>query len=343
MLTSIKRLSKDSLIYGVGGALARSVSILLLLIYAPLFGPQTYGVLNNVNAVGALLLALLVFGLDGSTTIYYFDSDDPLKQREVTTAWFYFSLIIALPVCALMLLLAAPIAALATRSADYAGLIQLSVAAAPFAVITFAFTNILRLRFKPFAYVALTLFTTLVNVAVGLYLVLGAGLGISGAIIGSLISAAASAALGWWLTRDSYGTTLNWQLLGKMLRTGWPFAVASVALWINNYFNGPLLAQLAPTEAIGQSWAGIYGATLRISVIVALAVSAFQLAWSPYSLSIANQPDSRRTYGKILTYYTVLFGGLALALGLFGREALTLLDRKGQGYVQGYNILGLFC
>jgi O-antigen/teichoic acid export membrane protein len=341
MLTRVKQLSKASLIYGLGGALARSISIILLLIYAPLFGTQLYGVLNDINATSALLLALLVFGIDGASGIYYFESDDEQHRQAVTSSWFYFSLMVSLPVCALLLLFADPIAQLATRSSQYAGLIQLSIIATPFTVISFAFNNILRLKFRPIAYVSLTLFTTALNVGVGLYLVLGLGMGMSGAVIATLVSSTLTAVVGWWLTRDSYGAGLNWALTSRMLRIAVPFAIASVALWVNNYISGPLLTQLAPDEKTGQSWAGIYGATLRISIIVALAVSAFQLAWSPYSLSIARQEDARRTYAKILTYFTILFGGLALALALFAREVLSLLDRNHQGYTQGYFILGL--
>ncbi len=341
MLTRFKRLSKDSLIYGVGGALARSISIILLLIYAPLFGTQLYGVLNNVNATGALLLALLVFGLDGASSIFYFETDDIEQRRAVTSSWFYFSLLVSLPLCALLLLFSTPIAQLATRSADYADVVRLSIIAAPFTVVSFAFNNILRLKFRPVAYVELTLFTTALNVGVGLYLVLVMGMGITGAVLATMISAILTSMLGWWLTRDSYALHIDWALTGRLLRVGLPFAIASVALWVNNYISGPLLAQLAPDVKTGQTWAGIYGATLRVSIIIALVVSAFQLAWSPYSLSIARHEDAKRTYAKVLTYYTALFGGLALAMALFAHEALSLLDRNHQGYVQGYTILGL--
>lgn len=343
MLVRIKRLSKDTLVYGLGGALARSISILLLLIYAPLFGTQLYGVLNNITATSALLLALLVLGLDGATGIFYFETDDPRRRTAVTSSWFYFSLLVSLPTCALLLLFAAPLAQLATRSPQYANLIQLSIIAAPFALLGFTFNNVLRMRFKPLAYVALTLLTTLLNVGVGLYLVLVVKAGLTGAVVASLASALGTAMVGWWLTRDSYTLGIDWPLIAQMLRTAWPFTLASVALWVNNYASGPLLVQLAPSAAVGQSWAGIYGATLRLSIIVALAVSAFQLAWSPYALSIARQPDASRTYAKILTYFSGGFGGLALALGLFAREALRLLDRNAQGYVQGFTMLGLIC
>ncbi len=332
----VKQLSKDSLIYGIGGALARSIGIVLLLLYANFFSKDTYGAYSNIVNSSTLFFTFLVFGMDGVSSILYFDTNEASVRRAVTSAWLYFELMLSVPVCLLLLLLAAPLAGLATNNPGYSGWMILAICTVPFTLLTYTFTSILRLNFRPVGYVALSGLTTILNVGMGLVLVVLLGWGVTGALVSTLISGAISTLLGLWLTRSNYLPHPNWQVMGRMLRLGWPLLPGSLALWINSYASGFFLLHLiSPAEA------GVFSVTLRLAVIIGVALTAFQLAWTPYSLSIAGEADAPRTYAKVLTYYVVAFGGLALALGLFGREVLTLIDRKGQGYTEGYQVLGL--
>ena len=58
MRARLARLSKDSLIYGLGGAAARYTGLLLLPIYTRVFRPDEYGILESIVNLSTLLLAI---------------------------------------------------------------------------------------------------------------------------------------------------------------------------------------------------------------------------------------------------------------------------------------------
>lgn len=332
----VKQLSKDSLIYGIGGALARSIGIILVPLYTHYFTTDQYGIYGNIISIATLVTTLLIFGLDAATTIYFFDSEAIDTRREVTAAWLYATLIMSFPVCALLLLFAGPLSNLAGPNDSYSGWVALAIVNVPFVLLSTVCFNVLRLYFRAKAYVAATLFTAALNLVLTVWMVVVLHWGIPGTLIASLISSIAGSIPGFILTRRYYTLRLNRELLGRMLRIGGPMTVASLALVANSTANGFFLLHLASA-----SETGVFSIALRITALAAVVMIAFQLAWSPYALSIASAPDAKRTYAKVLTYYIIGFGGFALALGLFGREILTLIDTRHLGYAEGYRVLGL--
>jgi len=62
-----------------------------------------------------------------------------------------------------------------------------------------------------------------------------------------------------------------------------------------------------------------------VSMVMVLGTSAFQLAWVPFAFEHARDPESGRTFSRVLTLYTAVASFLALALGLFAPEFLALL------------------
>ena len=334
----VKQLSKDSLIYGVGGSLVRSIGVILSFVYANGFTTDKYGIYTNVQNASTLLFVLLIFGMDAAANISYFDSSDEQRRREVTTAWLYFGLIFSVAACLLLLLFTGLLAQLATNDAQYSNLMMLAVVTLPFSVANATFNNVLRFRFRAAAYVLLSAVATTLTVMLGVLFVLVLHLGIPGTLLAPLISTVVSTAFGFWLTRDSYLPRLNPVVLVSMLRLALPMVPAGIAVWVNGYASGLFLVH-APN--VSEADVGIFGLAARIPALVGFAIVAFQLAWSPYSLSIAKEPDANRTYAKILTYYMIVFGSLAMTVGLFAREILTLIDRKGQGYAIGYPVVGL--
>ncbi len=337
MLASrIKQLSKDSLIYGIGGALARSIGIILVPLYTHYFATDQYGIYGNVVSIAVLITTLLTLGLDAATTIYFFDTDDPAVRREVAAVWLYVTLIISIPVCVLLLPLSGLLSMLAGPDDSYANWVALAVVNVPFVLLSTVSVNVLRLYFQAKAYVAVTLFTAVLNLALTVWMVAVLHWGIPGTLIASLISSIIGSIPGLALTRHYYSLRLNRDLLGRMLRLGWPMTLAGMALVINSTANGFFLLHLLSARETG-----VFSIALRITALATVVMTAFQLAWSPYSLSIASAPDAKRTYAKVLTYYIIGFGGLALALGLFGREILILVDSRHLGYAEGYKVLGL--
>jgi O-antigen/teichoic acid export membrane protein len=81
---------------------------------------------------------------------------------------------------------------------------------------------------------------------------------------------------------------------------------------------------------------GLFSSGNKVAQIMFLAVTAFALAWGPFAFSIAEEPDAKRTYAKVLTFYVAVLGWLALALSLFAPLILAL---GRPAYMRGYQVV----
>jgi O-antigen/teichoic acid export membrane protein len=120
----------------------------------------------------------------------------------------------------------------------------------------------------------------------------------------------------------------------RMLQLGLPLVPAGVALWVTNFSNTYLLLQLA-----GAGAAGVFRIGAQLAAILSLAIWAFQLAWAPYSLSIAREPDAPRTYSRIATLFAAAVVGASVLMAALAPAILALLTSKD--YAQASSVIGL--
>ena len=71
MPNRLKQLGKDSLIYGIGGTLAKSLSFFLLPVYTSIFSPADYGTIEMLTVISSLLSAILVMGMDSAQSKFF--------------------------------------------------------------------------------------------------------------------------------------------------------------------------------------------------------------------------------------------------------------------------------
>jgi O-antigen/teichoic acid export membrane protein len=337
VLARLGRLSKESLIYGVGGAAARYTGLLLLPIYTRVFSAGEYGVLESILSLGALLVGLAMLGLDGAVPLLYFATEDRRERRQICTLWVALVTLVALPGTALLLFLADWVSLAATGTPRNAPLFQLGMAVLPFSLLQLVFSTILRLTFRPRAYAVLNFSLTTLTALISIYLVVALHQGVSGALWGVLLGTAAVCLVSAWTVRDVlYLPGLRapaWPLARRLLQLGLPLVPAGLALWVISFSNTYFLIQL-----VGEAEAGIFRVGVRLAALLGLGIAAFQLAWTPFSLSIARQPDAPRVYSRVATLYTA--GAVGAAVLLTGFAPLLLSLAAPPAYSRAAGVIG---
>ncbi len=339
MRARLARLSKDSLIYGLGGAAARYTGLLLLPIYTRIFRPEEYGILESIVNLSALLLAITMLGLDGATPLLYFATDNPQERRRLSTLWLGLAVGVAVPVTGLLIAGAAAVSLLATGTPRYADLFALGAAVLPFSLLQIVCSILLRLAFRPRPYAALNFSLTTLSALLSIYLVVFQHLGLAGALAGTLIGTALVSLLSLWTVRDqidldSFRGTAR-ATAGRLLKLGLPLVPAGIALWIISFSNTYFLIQF-----VGSNEAGIFRVGARLAALLGLGILAFQLAWTPFSLSIAREPDAPSTYARVASLYTA--GGVGAAILMAGLAPLLVqIFAQGQDYRQAAAVIGL--
>ena len=74
MLNHLQKLSKQTLIYGLGDAATRVAALILLPIYTRIFSPQDYGKLAMALLVSTISALVLEFGLRSAFFRFYFQT-----------------------------------------------------------------------------------------------------------------------------------------------------------------------------------------------------------------------------------------------------------------------------
>lgn len=298
-------------------------TLVLTPLYTRVLHPNDYAVLDTATTLGILMLTFGMLGLNGAVSVYYYDGDEMYGRRVLTTAavvsviW---SLLIALVVAAI----ARPLAAFSLGSERQAVLLYLSALNLPFAVLYGIIQVGLRLRLDVRRANILSLGYLVLTVGLNILFVLVLGWGTLGILSTITIATVILTAVGLGMTwRAGWGRP-TWQLVRPLIRAGLPFVPAGLSFWALAYLDRLLL----PLYAVGLTERGLYAIAGKLASMLTIILVPFQQAWGPLALSIQHEPEARHTYGKVLTYFTVLGLGCALALALFAREILLIFTAR---------------
>ena len=330
-MANLKSLAKETAIYGLSSIVGRFLNYLLVPLYTAQLAASSggYGVITEVYSYVALLLVFLTFGME--TTFFRFinkTSDEAERMRVYSTTLITVGSV-GLLFCAAILGFLSPIADVLGYAAhpEFLGMMAVCVAIDAFQCIPFAY---LRFRRRPLKFAALKLLFIVMNIALNLvyFLLLpplyadpdwhdavasiyypNFGVGYAFAInlcCTSLIT------LFFFRELTGFRYVFDRQLLQQMLRYAWPILILGIAGILNQTADKIIFPQVVPGQE-GKVQLGIYGASVKIAMIMAMITQAFRYAYEPFVFSKSQEKDSRETYASAMKYF-IIFTLLAFLL-----------------------------
>jgi len=94
------------------------------------------------------------------------------------------------------------------------------------------------------------------------------------------------------------------QLLKQMLRYAWPLLIFGIVGIFNQVADKILLPMLLPGNE-GQVQLGIYGACVKIAMLMALITQAFRFAYEPFVFSGQRDKNSKETQAQATKYFVI--------------------------------------
>ena len=116
--SNLRRLGKDSLIYGLNGVANRSIGIILLPIYTRVFAPSEYGVIDLITTTIVVFSYLSALGLDLAMGRYYGDTADETERRLTTSTALVFLVAVLVITLTIVLVMSEHLAQLSARERD---------------------------------------------------------------------------------------------------------------------------------------------------------------------------------------------------------------------------------
>lgn len=314
-MADMKSLAKDTAIYGVSSIVGRFLNYLLVPIYTLSLNADTggYGVITNLYSITALILVFLTCGME--TGFFRFaNKQDEDPSRVYATTLFTVSGI-SLGFLLLALLFLHPIAAVMGYADHpwFLGMMLIIIAMDAIQSIPFAY---LRYQKKAIRFASLKMLFIITSIVLNIiYFVVLKGRDVGAAFVINLIC---TSVVMLALIPQFRGFKYVWDkaLAQRMLRYSLPIVVLGVAGILNQVGDKIIFPFVYPDKAQADVQLGIYGATSKIAMIMAMFTQAFRFAYEPFVFGKSKEKDNRAMYAQAMKFF-IIFALLAFLAVMF--------------------------
>ncbi|MCC6146922.1 MAG: oligosaccharide flippase family protein [Anaerolineaceae bacterium] len=335
MRAQFKRLSKGTVIYGLGGILNRFIGLLMLPLFTSYLTPADYGVSSILGLVSFIMTSVFTLGFGVSIGVSYYEGDNP--QRKTAAIWTasFFLLLSVLLMLGLGIGFAQPISRLAFQLDGYSKFITPTTIGAAFTILTTPF--ILRLQFEERAklFVLLTAVSTVISISINIIFVVALKWGVWGVVLGGMIGQIISFLFYFAAAARKLPVKIELAVAKELLRLGLPMVPSFTFVFVIQQGNKYILQMLRGLEE-----SGLYTVGFNLGLALNYIVSAFQTAWYPFFMSFfEKREEARALFGRVATYYCIGFGTLNLMFYLAARPVVMILTRAA--FHEAYQVVGL--
>lgn len=347
-MSGLKSLARDTAIYGLSSIVGRFLNYLLVPLYTVKIaaGSGGYGVVTNLYAYTALLLVVLTFGME--TTFFRFAN----KPGADADAVFSTSMTVVGGLCAVFLavvlgFLHSVAGALGyDEHPEWVSMMACVVALDALQAVPFA---LLRYRGRALKFAGLKLLFVVLNILLNLlYFVVLPALHTRGAntvlpynpavgvgyVFGLNLLCTGLISLAFVGELRSIHWRVDVRLLRQMIAYAWPILVLGIA-GILNQTADKMLFPLVRGDG-GTVELGIYGACVKIAMIMAMITQAFRYAYEPFVFAQSGERGSGQSYAAAMKYF-VVFTLLAFLCVMGWMDVLQHLI--GRDYREGLRVV----
>ena len=317
-MNPLKKLLGDTAIYGLSSIIGRFLNYLLVPLYTYKIAAESggYGVVTNLYAYTGLMLVLLTFGME--TTFFRFSNKENTNPEKtlstsliaVGSVALFFVLLITIflkPICNTLNYASHP---------EYVEIMAIIVALDAFQAILFS-----RLRYenRPIKFASLKLLFIVLNIAMNLFIFL----------VAPNIYQQYPSLMGWYNPDYQVGyifvvnlictslvtfgfipelrhlrNGMDWGLLKKMLKYTWPLLLLGLAGILNQVADKICYRYIVPGQE-GEVQLGIYGACVKIAMIMAMITQAFRYAYEPFVFGNDKDKNNKEVQAVVMKYFVI--------------------------------------
>ncbi|MDR3250368.1 MAG: oligosaccharide flippase family protein [Tannerella sp.] len=330
MAGGLRRLAKETAIYGLSSIVGRFLNWMLVPMYVRvLVNSGEYGIVTNIYGWTALLLIILTYGME--TGFFRFvNKKEELSPMRIYASTLYSVAFTSTVFAVLALTFLTPASSFMGYAAhpEYIGMMVCIVAVDAFCCIPFAY---LRYKNRAVRFAVIKLLNIGLNIFLNIFFL----------VICPAVNAENPELINWFY-RPDYGvgyifianvfTTVftflalipdmlpglrakpDLKKLKSMLTYSFPVLVLGIAGIFNQTADKILFPFLFDDKAYADSQLGIYGACFKIAVIMVMFIQAFRYAYEPFVFAANKGGDNRKSYADSMRYFIIF--SLMIFLGV---------------------------
>ncbi len=309
-----KNAAKHLGIYSAGAVIRQIVGFLMLPIYTRYLAPSDYGIV----AMLALLISIfeLVLGARFASAIpkFYYEHDDEKERGTVIGT--------ALAITITASVIGALLIAATSRPLASAFLADIAlwhfVALYGITLITVAIENYalvyIRLRDKPFLFMAVSLAKLVVALSLNIWFVVFLEWGVAGVVASTVLSSSGfGLVLGAYTIYQTGGWRISKTLMRRLIRFSWPLWVGSAAAVYVSFANRFMIRYFGDLSEVG-----LYDLAARFSSLVLILVwQPFNQWWQTERFALLRRDDNgapvyRSVYSLVAAALVIMATGISL-------------------------------
>ncbi|MDR2920950.1 MAG: oligosaccharide flippase family protein [Tannerella sp.] len=320
-MAGMKRLAKDTAIYGVSSIIGRFLNWLLVPMYTRvLTSTGEYGVVTELYAWTALLLIILTYGME--TGFFRFIN----KKEEKEPMRVYGSILYSLAFTSslffvLILCFLNPVSNALSYSdhPEYIGMMAGIVALDAFCCLPFAY---LRYQNRPIRFAAIRLSSIGLNIFLNIFFLIicpwiyerqpewiewfyNAEYGVGYVFVANVITTLFTFILLLPEIMPGLRQKMNFPLLKQILRYSFPILILGIAGVLNQSIDKILFKFLFEDKEYAAAQLGIYGACFKIAVVMVMFIQAFRYAYEPFIFAKNKDTDNKKSYIEAMKYFII--------------------------------------
>lgn len=352
-MAGLKSLAKDTAIYGLSSIVGRFLNYLLVPLYTAVLPAASggYGVVSNVYAYTALILVLLTFGME--TGFFRFANKQDENPEKVYANSLLFVGGLSLGFVVLCMLFLHPIASLLEYPdhPDYVGMMIVVVALDSFQCIPFAY---LRYKKRPVKFAAIKLFNIIGNIGLNLFFLLlcpylyrhapatvswfyNPDYLVGYIFVSNLIMSAVQ--MGFFIPElRGFSYRIDKVLMKRMVSYSFPILIFGVVGILNQTIDKMIYPFLFDDRQEGLVQLGIYSATSKVAMVMAMFTQAFRYAYEPFVFGKNKEADNRKMYASAMKYFFI-FSLLAFLAVMCYMDILRYMVARD--YWEGLNVVAI--
>jgi len=328
----------------------RFINWLLMPLYVALFVPDVYGIVTNLYSYVAFFMVFLTYGLETGFFRFASKSENPGKVYSTSLISLFFTSSMFL---VFVLFLKSDLARLINYPNHPEYILWLAIILAIDALTAIPFAQ-LRLQNRPIKFAFIKLVNIAANISFNLFFLLvcpklvannpdsffqiiySADIGVGYVFISNLLASVITLLM---LLPSIFKISLKFDkaLLFKMLSYSFPILIVGLAGVANQHIDKILIPFLIPEDQNPMQQLGIYGAGVKIAVLMNMFIQAFRYAFEPFFFSQAEGKDDKNMHARIMKYFVIF--GLLIFLGMVLYIDVVKLIIRNPEYYEGFSIV----
>jgi O-antigen/teichoic acid export membrane protein len=327
MFKDIKRLGKETVIYGFSTVIVRLLNFILMPFYTHYLLPQEYGIVATLFSFIAFLNIIYGYGLNQGYMRHY-------KNENALPSSFNIIFYTSIPLSLILCIFSKQISYSLLGINEYRFIIYCAIILYLDSITLIPFAD-LRITHRAKRFVFVRTISIISNVILNILFLASFKMGIDGIFYANICSSFISLLLlGEYFKNLFYKIEIK--VLKEIFNYSLPLLPAGLSMVIMQVIDRPIMMKLASAYDVG-----IYQANYRLAIIMNLIVTMFDQAWRPFVIERAEDSNAPEIFSKVLNYFSFIALFIWLLLSIFIGDIVSIEIRKGIPIVNSIYYQGL--